>query len=65
MPPEPENIILDNLKQWKQDLACPVCYASLRFESANVVCTGCLRTYPLVDGIPVLIAQRANESSKR
>lgn len=54
----------DNLKQWADDLACPVCYARLRFEAAEVVCIGCGRTYPVVDGIPVLIPQRASEPSK-
>ena len=53
----------DKLKQWAEDLACPVCYAQLRFEEATVVCTGCARTYSVVDGIPVLIPQRAIEPS--
>ncbi len=53
----------DDLKQWSEDLACPVCYAQLRFEAA-VVCIGCGRTYPVVDGIPVLIPQRANEPTR-
>jgi uncharacterized protein len=53
----------DNLKQWDEDLACPVCFAKLQFEEATVVCTGCARTYPVVDGIPVLIPQRAIEPS--
>ena len=51
----------DKLKQWGDDLACPVCFAKLQFEEATVVCTGCARTYPVVDGIPVLIPQRATE----
>ncbi|MGA8090138.1 MAG: Trm112 family protein [Terracidiphilus sp.] len=54
---------LDNLEQWSDDLACPVCYAPLRFEEAVVVCTACARTYPVEDGIPVLIPQRASEPS--
>ena len=43
---------------WADDLACPVCFAALRFSEITVVCTGCARTYPIVDGIPVLIPQR-------
>ncbi len=62
MPPEAKTNS-DKLKQWAEDLACPVCYAHLRFEEATVVCTGCARTYPVVDGIPVLIPQRASQSS--
>lgn len=56
---------LNKLKQWADDVVCPVCYARLRFEGAAVVCTGCARTYPIVDGIPVLIPQRAGESSTK
>lgn len=40
-------------------LACPACHGELRLEAERVVCAGCGRGYPVVDGIPVLIA---NES---
>ncbi len=63
MPDELKKTNLDNLMQWADDLACPVCFGSLRFQEAVVVCTGCARTYPIVDGIPVLIPQRAIEPS--
>ena len=64
MTDESMNANLGNLKQWGEDLACPVCYGRLWFEAATVVCSGCGRTYPVADGIPVLIAQRAGEPSK-
>jgi uncharacterized protein len=48
-----------DLTQWAEDLVCPVCFAALCFSDATVVCSGCGRTYPVVDGIPVLIADRA------
>lgn len=57
---ESKNANLNNLKQWAEDVVCPVCYASLRFEEETVVCVGCGRSYPVVDGIPVLIPQRAS-----
>jgi uncharacterized protein YbaR (Trm112 family) len=46
-------------------LACPACGLDLRLESAglacaSLVCAGCGRAYPVVDGIPVLIAERAD-----
>lgn len=43
------------------DLACPVCFGALALmpSSGEIVCAGCRRTYPLIDGIPVLIADRA------
>jgi len=42
-------------------LACPVCFGELRLNEAGsgIACEGCLRVYPLIDGIPVLIAERA------
>jgi uncharacterized protein YbaR (Trm112 family) len=61
MPAEAKKTNLEHLKQWSEDLACPVCYAKLRFEEMAVVCTRCARTYPIVDGIPVLIPQQAVE----
>jgi uncharacterized protein YbaR (Trm112 family) len=40
-------------------LACPVCHGGLRLEAAAVVCAGCGRRYPVVEGLPVLIESRA------
>jgi uncharacterized protein YbaR (Trm112 family) len=37
-------------------LACPACLGDLKVEEALLVCQGCGRAYPVVDGIPVLIA---------
>ncbi|HTA78427.1 MAG TPA: Trm112 family protein [Terracidiphilus sp.] len=44
---------------WADDLACPVCHQALRFQDAQVVCSGCGLVYPIVDGIAVLIPERA------
>ncbi len=40
-------------------LACPVCHQSLEPTQSDIRCTGCGLTYPIVDGIPVLIQSRA------
>ena len=40
-------------------LVCPVCHAALTLTAATVDCTRCGRRYPIVDGLPVLIASRA------
>jgi hypothetical protein len=40
-------------------LACPACLGNLRLEEARLVCAACGRAYPIVDGIPVLMADRA------
>jgi uncharacterized protein YbaR (Trm112 family) len=40
-------------------LACPACLSALRAEANRLVCIACGRAYPVVDGIPVLIVERA------
>jgi uncharacterized protein YbaR (Trm112 family) len=40
-------------------LACPACLGALRAGADRLVCTACGRAYPVVDGIPVLIVERA------
>jgi uncharacterized protein len=44
-----------------EQLACPVCFGVLRFDAldSQILCIGCKRLYPLIDGIPVLIRERA------
>jgi uncharacterized protein YbaR (Trm112 family) len=44
-----------------EGLACPACGGDLRLEAERLVCAGCERGYPVVDGIPVLIAERAED----
>jgi uncharacterized protein YbaR (Trm112 family) len=48
-----------DLGKWVEDLVCPACFGELRFAEEAVVCARCGRNYPIVDGIPVLIAERA------
>jgi uncharacterized protein YbaR (Trm112 family) len=40
-------------------LACPACAGDLRLEAAHLRCAACGRAYPIIDGIPVLITERA------
>jgi uncharacterized protein YbaR (Trm112 family) len=40
-------------------LACPACHGDLCSEDARLICSACGRRYPIVDGIPVLIVERA------
>lgn len=46
-------------------LACPVCYGTLALDPAtppqHIDCTACHRRYPIHDGLPVLIANRATQ----
>jgi hypothetical protein len=41
-------------------LACPACLGNLRLEANRLLCQACSRAYPIVDGIPVLIPDRAS-----
>jgi uncharacterized protein YbaR (Trm112 family) len=58
--PPAEN--LNALQQWADKLACPACSGALRVTEATVTCINCAHIYPIVDGIPVLIAERAEKS---
>jgi uncharacterized protein len=44
-------------------LACPVCRGGVSVQEQRLVCMCCGRGYPIVDGIPVLIAERAEKSN--
>jgi uncharacterized protein len=44
-------------------LACPECLSSLEIEESGLICTGCRRAYPIVEGIPVLIAEGSSGSN--
>jgi uncharacterized protein YbaR (Trm112 family) len=60
---EPNKKDQEMFKTWASDLACPVCHGALRIDEADVVCAACGRVYPVVDGIPVLIVERAGQES--
>ena len=48
------------LNSWANALACPACHQPLRLAQDQITCTGCNRTYPILDdGIPILIADRS------
>jgi uncharacterized protein len=47
-----------------RELACPVCRGSLCADPARLVCSSCGRAYPVVDGIPVLLAERAEAADE-
>ncbi len=46
-------------EEWTSELACPACLGVLQPAADKMVCAGCGRAYPVVDGIPVLIVERA------
>ncbi len=46
-------------EQWLSRLACPACHGTLRAQADTILCTACGRRYPILNGIPVLISDRA------
>lgn len=40
-------------------LACPECKADVELREEKIVCTKCLRRYPIKDGIPVMLVDEA------
>jgi len=41
-------------------VVCPVCHQRLHLQAGTIQCQSCGRRYPVVDGIPVLFANRAS-----
>jgi uncharacterized protein YbaR (Trm112 family) len=55
MPPGPISFdpsVLDRL-------ACPACHGDLALAKEKLACKHCGRAYSIVDGIPILIADRS------
>jgi uncharacterized protein len=45
-------------------LICPACGSALREKENALQCTECKNIYPIEDGIPVLLADRAQKPKK-
>jgi len=45
-------------------LACPACFGDLHLDGLRLECDGCGRIYPIVDGIPVLIVEQAEQHAR-
>jgi len=61
IPAEPSTRSGIPIERILEQLACPVCFGPLQPDatSAQIQCADCSRSYPLINGIPVLIAERA------
>lgn len=46
-------------------IVCPSCHAALSVEGSELACTGCDLVYPIVDGIPVLLIDRAHRAGEQ
>jgi len=42
-------------------LSCPACQGDVALKDDQIVCARCARRYPIKDGIPVLLADEAEE----
>ena len=51
--------LAEGVEQLRGLLACPACRSHLSWAVDEASCEGCRRRYPIEDGIPVLIADRA------
>lgn len=47
-----------SLDRFLDILACPTCRSELRSGEAALLCTGCRRSYPLLDGVPVVLPEQ-------
>ena len=43
-------------------LVCPACKVSVQHKDDKIVCPQCLRRYPIVDEIPVMLIDAAESS---
>ncbi|HCG37229.1 MAG: hypothetical protein SGVNAXEH_000083 [Holophagaceae bacterium] len=44
-------------------LCCPVCQGDVVLSDYEIACVKCHLRYPIEDGIPVMLAERARKSS--
>lgn len=42
-------------------LACPACKGDVELKEDKICCTKCGRRYPIVDGIPVMLVEEAEQ----
>ncbi len=44
-------------------LACPACGGNVELQDNKIICIKCGRKYPIKNGIPVLLADQAEQKS--
>jgi hypothetical protein len=52
-----ENTVID--KKLLDILACPVCKTRVELVGEHLVCAACGRKYPVRDGIPIMLVEKA------
>ena len=48
-------------KELLEILACPACKGDVVHRDERIVCTGCGRKYPIQNGIPVMLIEKAEK----
>jgi uncharacterized protein YbaR (Trm112 family) len=43
-------------------LACPACKGNVEYQDDKIVCVQCGRRYPIQDGIPVMLVDKAEKA---
>ena len=52
-------------KELLEILACPACKSDVRLEGDRIVCSKCMRRYPIKDDIPIMLIDEAEISGKK
>lgn len=50
---------------WRRLLVCPACRGDLGEEADALTCATCRLSYPVVDGVPWMVAERARPWAER
>jgi len=48
-------------KKFLEILACPICKGDLIFKGGKLVCLRCKKYYPIEDGIPIMLIEKARD----
>ncbi len=51
-------------QHWEKNLVCPTCKGSLKVAGASMLCQGCKKTYPIIDGVPCFVPNVLDEHQK-
>jgi len=51
-------------KELLEILACPACKGNVKEVSGKIVCGQCGRKYPIKEGIPVMLVDKAEKGEK-
>ena len=56
---------VERIREVLELIVCPACQGQLTLAESTVNCEVCGRRYPVVDGIPILLVERADTRATR